>query len=161
CLTWNDAQAFCSWLCRQENRTYRLPTEAEWEYACRGGTASTFGTGDSLSSFDANFNGAFPWGPVAVPGPHRGRALTVGSFRPHPFGIYDMHGNVTGWCAAYSGPYPDGPQTGPAGPPAGVYRVQRGGSWFDRGNHCRCAQRGKNPQSSAFTVVGFRVVCLM
>ena len=158
CVTWNDAEAFCGWLSLQENRKYRLPTEAEWEYACRGGLATTFGHGESLSSLDANFNGNVPWGPAAVPGPYRARTAPVGSFRPNPFGIHDMHGNVTEWCADYYAPYPEGPQTDPTGPPDGVFRVQRGGAWCDPGNRCRCALRGKNPADSAFTVIGFRIV---
>jgi len=159
CVSWNDARGFCAWLSQLENRTYRLPPEAEWEYCCRGGSSTPFSGGTSLSAFQANFNGEFPYGPDASRGPNRERPVKVGSYQPNRFGIHDMHGNVTEWCADFFGDYPTGPQIDPTGPPSGDMRVHRGGSWFDRGNLCRCAMRGKNPAHSAFNVVGFRVVC--
>jgi formylglycine-generating enzyme required for sulfatase activity len=158
CVSWNDARAFCTWLSHVENRTYRLPTEAEWEYASRGGAETQFGFGTSLSSFQANFNGEFPYEPASR-GPNRERPVKVGSYRPNPFGIHDMHGNVTEWCADYFGNYPAEPQTDPMGPASGDMRVHRGGCWFDRGNLCRCAMRGKNPALTALNLVGCRVVC--
>jgi sulfatase modifying factor 1 len=159
CVSWDDARGFCAWLSQVENRSYRLPTEAEWEYACRGGSSTAFASSNSLSSFQANFNGEFPYGPDARRGPNKERPVKVGSYQANRFGIHDMHGNVTEWCADYFGDYPAAPQVDPAGPASGQMRVQRGGSWFDRGNLCRCAIRGKNPPDSAFNVVGFRVVC--
>jgi formylglycine-generating enzyme required for sulfatase activity len=147
CVSWNDARAFCQWLSVREDRTYRLPSEAEWEYACRGGTDQPFTLGPKLSRELANFKG----------GP--GRPVAAGTFAANRFGIHDMHGNVSEWCADYYAPYPDAPQTDPTGPATGLERVYRGGSWFDPANLCRCASRGRNGQELAFTVIGFRVVC--
>jgi formylglycine-generating enzyme required for sulfatase activity len=147
CVSWNDARAFCQWLSVREDRTYRLPTEAEWEYACRGGTDQPFALGPKLSRELANFKG----------GP--GRPIAAGTFAANRFGIHDMHGNVSEWCADYYALYPGVAQTDPIGPAAGQERVYRGGSWFDQANLCRCACRGRNGQELAFTVIGFRVVC--
>jgi formylglycine-generating enzyme required for sulfatase activity len=159
CVTWQDARAFCEWLSLQENRTYRLPTEAEWEYACRAGTTTPFAFGASLSSFQANFNGEFPYGADAGRGPYQERPVSVGSYQPNPFGIHDMHGNVTEWCADGYQDYGAAPQTDPHGPLSSEYRVHRGGSWFHQGQLARAAMRGKKWPDVAFSFLGFRVAC--
>ncbi|MBY0525919.1 MAG: formylglycine-generating enzyme family protein [Gemmataceae bacterium] len=159
CVSWNDARAFCEWLSQQEKRTYRLPTEAEWECACRAGTTTPFSIGPSLSSFQANFNGERPYGDGAR-SPYRQRPVAIGTFAANPYGLHDMHGNVTEWCADWHDIYAAEPQTNPTGPSVGQDRVYRGGSWFDHGNLCRSAIRGKNRPDTALTVVGFRVVCM-
>jgi formylglycine-generating enzyme required for sulfatase activity/tRNA A-37 threonylcarbamoyl transferase component Bud32 len=162
CVSWNDARAFCVWLSQKENRSYRLPTEAEWEYACRARTFTPFSYGSSLSSFQANFNGNVPYGDASR-GPYLERATKVGSFRPNDFGLYDMHGNVTEWTADYfAAEYPANAQVDPTGPEKGNEhqdRVYRGGSWIDYGQLCRSAMRGSNPPRSSFNVIGFRVIC--
>ena len=143
-------------------RTYRLPTEAEWEYACRAGTTTPFAFGESLSGFQANVNGDYPHG-GAPRGPNLKRPTKVGTYQANAFGLFDMHGNVTEWTADYyKDRYPDNPQVDPKGPDredSTGSRVYRGGSWFDRANLCRSAQRGRNPSSNALNVIGFRVVC--
>jgi formylglycine-generating enzyme required for sulfatase activity len=159
CVTWHDARAFCEWLSRLEERSYRLPTEAEWEYACRGGTTAPFASGHTLSSFQANFNGEFPYGTDARRGPNHERPVPVGSYQLNQFGIHDMHGNVTEWCADGYQDYAAAPQTDPLGALSSDYRIYRGGSWFHRGQEARAAIRGRNWPEVAFDFIGFRVVC--
>ncbi len=163
-VTWEDAIAFCRTLSglqeeRQAQRVYRLPTEAEWEYACRGGTQTYFCFGDSLSPTQANFDGQFPFGnhPAA-----RGLKKTtpVGSFPPNPFGLYDIHGNVWEWCADWlSGLYYQiSPQRDPRGPSQGKYRVVRGGSWRNQAITCRSSYRNGLAPQLKDSATGFRVV---
>jgi formylglycine-generating enzyme required for sulfatase activity/tRNA A-37 threonylcarbamoyl transferase component Bud32 len=160
CVSWNDARSFCEWLTQTEGRTYRLPTEAEWEYACRAGTTTPNAFGTSLSSFQANFNGNVPYG-GAVRGPKLEQVTKVGSFKKNAFGLYDMHGNAAEWTADYMGPYIGGAQTDPTGPIKGQQdrRVVRGASWPDPGQFCRSAFRTDAPASYSCSGVGFRVVC--
>src|SRR5205814_1699464 len=107
---------------------YRLPTEAEWEYACRAGTTSATHYGNSLSARQANFNGRDPYG-VAEPGPFLLRPTEVGSYPPNAWGLFDLHGNVWEWCADWYGRdyYRQAPVEDPAGPASGSARVIRGG----------------------------------
>jgi uncharacterized protein (TIGR02996 family) len=147
-VSWNDAVEFCARLSRlpeelTAGRVYRLPTEAEWEYACRGGAASKapFHCGWSLSPGQANFDGNYPCN--ASRGRYLERPATVGSYRPNAFGLYDMHGNVWEWCSDCFDPsyYDRSPHSDPQGPEAGSARVQRGGSWYSYGWACRSGQR--------------------
>mgnify|MGYP002623991114 FL=1 len=117
-VTWQQAVDFCQWLSKQEGRTYRLPTEAEWEYACRAGTASRFHTGEGLTDKQAN-----------IAGDRRHRTQPVESFQPNAWGLYDMHGNVEEWCWDWYGPYAAEPETDPVGRDNGYVRVTRGGSY--------------------------------
>jgi uncharacterized protein (TIGR02996 family) len=144
-LSWPDAVAFCAWLTIKEGRTYRLPTEAEWERACRAGTQTPFWWGDTASAAQANFNGAEPYGGAPAL-PARGGTTPVGSYEPNPFGLFDTHGNAWEWCSDRYEPYyyVAGPSTDPTGPDpeaAGYGRALRGGSWCDRGQDCRSALR--------------------
>ena len=110
---------------------YRLPTEAEWEYACRAGTVTPFSTGDDIITNQANYNGNYTYH-NNTKGIYREKTTPVGSFAPNPWGLYDMHGNVLEWCWDWYGEYSTEPQIDPDGPAAGKYRVLRGGSWeFD------------------------------
>src|ERR1700722_15988690 len=107
-ITWDAAVSFCTKLSnltdeRKAGRTYRLPTEAEWEYACRAGTTTAYNVGEGLSSRQANFNGNFPGG-KAEKGPHFGKPAKVGSYAPNAWGLYDMHGNVWQWCSDWYDP---------------------------------------------------------
>lgn len=146
-ISWTDAVAFCEKLSKAEGKKYRLPTEAEWEYACRAGSSARFSGSeklDELGWFDDN----------AGEQPH-----PVAAKKPNAWGLYDMHGNVTEWCAdPYTTPYPSAEATDPAPPAEGKGRVTRGGSWssFERG--CRCASRGSVPVAHQLKTVGFRVV---
>jgi len=149
-VNWYDAQAFCRWLGDKEAIPYRLPTEAEWEYACRAGTDTNFHTGDMLpESFLKKVSG----GGTTKPGD-----LTVGQTPPNAWGIYDMHGNVEEWVGDWYGPYKKHRQKDPVGYAYGDYRVTRGGSHGSAIYYLRSANRlGAIPESSNW-VTGFRVV---
>jgi hypothetical protein len=133
-VSWYHARKFCAWLTQTDpGREYRLPTEAEWEYACRGGAPESypFHVGQPLhclSSTQANFDGTYPYGGAAK-GPALRRTTPVGSYPPNGWGLYDMHGNVFEWCADWyrDDYYPQSPRQDPPGPPGGSLRVVRGG----------------------------------
>ena len=176
-VAWDDATAFCRWLSAQDGKRYRLPTEAEWEYACRAGGAGYYQWGDDPGDGRGWCNGhdatserinrlewqGFPWDDgVAVSSP-------VGRFRPNAWGLYDMHGNVCEWCqdwydATY---YQRSPPADPSGSsetratvcPEGKCRVLRGGSWYQKPSVCRSAKRDFTQPFRAHHLVGFRVVC--
>ncbi len=162
-VTWDEAVEFCRRLSelaeeKEQRRVYRLPTEAEWEYACRAGTKTAFHNGPAISSLQANFQGKHPYG-GAVDGPYLARTTPVGSFRPNNFGLYDMHGNVWEWSADYYSPtyYRESLVENPPGPNQGDLRIVRGGSWFDYGYHCRAADRSPIPPDARYKNIGFRV----
>jgi len=142
-VTWYDAQAFCQWLSDKEGLPYRLPTEAEWEYACRAGTTSAYYTGQVLpDEFSRKSN----------------MSLAVGQTPPNPWGLYDMHGNVEEWCLDWYGPYKQGLQVDPVGRVTGDFRVTRGGSYSTPLYYLRSANRlGTIPQDKN-QLIGFRVV---
>jgi formylglycine-generating enzyme required for sulfatase activity len=170
-ITWNDAVAFCIWLSEAENKRrcyqqneqgqwgldragdgYRLPTEAEWEYACRAGATTQYGFGDDASSL-----GQFSWsdktGSMAFP-------VAVGSKLPNPFGLYDMHGNAEEWCYDWFGAkyYAESPADDSAGPASGEHRIKRGGTWDGPIVNCRATFRASYPPYWRFGDLGFRVV---
>jgi formylglycine-generating enzyme required for sulfatase activity len=137
---------------------YRLPTEAEWEYACRAGTATPFSTGDNITTEQANYNGNYPYN-GNTRGVYHQKPVAVGSFPPNPFGLYDMHGNVFEWCWDWSGGYAlDGAQTDPSGAASGSIRVIRGGSWYGSARVLRSAGRYYVTPSGRYSSVGFRLV---
>ena len=159
-VDWHDATRFCEWLSAQENRPYRLPTEAEWEYACRAGTTTHFHTGDTLPP-EFHKNVGESWYPDA--GRSRGAEeimpLHVGKTTPNAWGLYDMHGNVEEWCQDWYGQYEPHPQVNPVGREAGLYRVTRGGSHSTLLCYLRSANRmGAVPEDKHW-YIGFRVVC--
>jgi formylglycine-generating enzyme required for sulfatase activity len=161
-VSWKEARDYAARLTekRDDKLLYRLPTEAEWEYSCRGGRPSSqpFGIGDgkSLSSREANFIGTVPYGDASE-GPNLQATCRVGSYPANALGLFDMHGNVSEWCADRYGPYPPGDATNPPGPAEGSYRVYRGGSWT-RAWSCRAACRtSSDEQSSPGHEVGFRL----
>jgi len=164
-VSWTDAVEFCRLLSalppeREARRAYRLPTEAEWEYACRAGTMTPFYVGEALSSLQANFNGMYPYG-GAPPGPYLRKTTRVGVYPGNAFGLYDLHGQVWEWCLDYyeDNFYAVSPTYDPQGPTAGTRRTVRGGAWSYAARGCRSAVRygyGPNVRNSRF---GFRVVC--
>jgi formylglycine-generating enzyme required for sulfatase activity len=163
---WEDAVEFCTQLAalpseNEAGRVYRLPTEAEWEFACRGGTVTLFHFGAAASFKQANFDGKHPYG-GAPKGPYLQRTSKVGSYDPNGWGLYDMHGNVREWCADwFAGDYYGKRENSdPQGPQTGDLRVLRGGSWGSKGRNCRAAYReGSSPGSRNNAGFGFRVVC--
>jgi formylglycine-generating enzyme required for sulfatase activity len=136
---------------------YRLPTEAEWEYACRAGTSGPFSTGNNISTDQANYEGNYPYNNNAK-GAYRGKTVDVGSFAPNPWGLYEMHGNVYEWCWDWYGGYTSGAQTDPAGPASGAKRVLRGGSWGNVAWYLRSAARVSVGPSFRDNGLGFRLV---
>ncbi|MBS1794308.1 MAG: formylglycine-generating enzyme family protein [Acidobacteria bacterium] len=156
-VSWDDAQEFIKKLNAKGEGTYRLPTEAEWEYAARAGTTTAFSFGDSLSSEQANFDGNYPYG-TASKGKYLAKTTPVGSYAPNGWGLYDMHGNVWEWCADWYGDYPDGSVADPTGPGSGSNRVNRGGSWRSHGRGLRSAYRYGYVPSDRYYILGFRLV---
>jgi len=142
-VSWYDAQAFCRWLCDQEGLPYRLPTEAEWEYACRAGTKTNYYTGDILPKEFYN---------------KTGKRLDVGQTRPNSRGLYDMHGNVEEWCYDWYGPYMKKRQKDPVGYASGDFRVTRGGSHSTYPYFLRSANRMGTLPEDKHWLIGFRVV---
>jgi len=172
-VSWNDAVNYCATLTAQERSAgrlplgwlYRLPTEAEWEYACRGGTTTAFHYGPALRSGMANFDGVYEYdsslGTTNNPGGiFLGRTTLVGSYEANGWGLYDMHGNVREWCAdVWNGSgLPGGRVIDPQGPATGSGRVVRGGGWHDVAGTCRSASRLYGVTGDRYFDYGFRVV---
>jgi uncharacterized protein (TIGR02996 family) len=168
-INWHEAVNFCELLSglpaeRSAGRTYRLPTEAEWEYACRAGTTTVFHFGPSISAREANFNTEAPYG---GPAPERSlrRTTPVGSYPPNAWGLYDMHGNVVNWCQDWYSHLKDKRAVDPVGPRSARrdlgYRLVRGGSWSFHGQYCRAAYRNHASPDSPREFYGVRVACVL
>ena len=161
-VSWDDATAFCKKLSEKEKKHYRLPTEAQWEYACRAGTATPFNTGETISTDQANYDGHNIYGSGRI-GIARQKTTEVGSFPANGFGLHDMHGNVWEWCSDWYDDkyYSKSPDADPENMVSGEYRVLRGGSWDVEPGRCRSAHRhGFTPDYRFFNCFGFRVVVL-
>jgi sulfatase modifying factor 1 len=157
-VSWTDAQAFCRWLSEKEKKQYRLPSEAEWEYACRAGTKTAYAYGNDPQ--DLTLFGNFGDRPSAKPRDGYHRTAPVGQFKRNKFGLYDMHGNVWEWCEDRYVPnsYTAEKQSNPAGPTSGTARVQRGGGWSSSAHRCRSAARiGRHLSSYRGGYLGFRI----
>ncbi|MDR3229255.1 MAG: formylglycine-generating enzyme family protein [Puniceicoccales bacterium] len=162
-VSWSEAMEFCQKLTAQERAAgrlpagyrYTLPTEAQWEYACRAGTTTPFSTGDNLTTAQANYNGNGPYNGNAK-GKNRKTTTDVGSFVANAWGFHDMHGNVWEWCSDWDETSPAGGDD-PLGAAPGSYRVNRGGSWFDRARRCRSAIRDRYEPLRRQSELGFRL----
>ena len=159
CVSWNDAQEFCARLSRMANKTYRLPTEAEWEYACRGGTTTPFYCGETISTDLANYDGNYTYG-QGQKGEYREKTTKVGIFPANPFGLYDMCGNVWEWCEdGWHENYINAPTDGSAWTSLSTeYMLLRGGSWCNDARCCRAAIRDRYSRGGRGNFCGFRVV---
>lgn len=158
-VSWDETQEFLKKMCEMEGvscGTYRLPTEAEWEYACRAGTRTPFCFGDIMDSSIANFDWNSPRG-RAEKKTMRMRTVDVGSFKPNAWGLHDMQGNVWEHCLDWYGMYEPEDVVDPKGPDFGVGRVCRGGGWFSDGWDCRSAFRHGGMATGRRAGVGFRV----
>ena len=152
-VSWTDVTSFCDKLTALERKagrlpagmTYQLPTEAQWEYACRAGTRTKFSFGDSLTAKDANFDESV------------GATTDVGKYPANGWGFHDMHGNVWEWCQDWYGDYPRGAVRDPVGPAVGSTRVRRGGSWNSTAIHARSANRSRVVPAAGGFSLGFRL----
>jgi formylglycine-generating enzyme required for sulfatase activity len=154
-VTWQEAVDFCHWLSKKEGQPYRLPTEAEWEYACRAGTTTLYSTGDKIAPAQANLG--------VSPENQPQKTVAVGRYPPNPWRLHDMHGNVAEWCHDWCGPYEIGEQSDPVGRVDGYARVVRGWSWLvparrDAMRYTRSANRSGHLPEDANAYTGFRVV---
>ncbi len=174
-ISWRDALLFCNTLSRRAGLQpvytlrgndvsqnldadgYRLPLEAEWEYACRAGGRTIFPNGDCLSTAEANFNGYLPQ-PGCEMGMNRAETIAVGQFAPNGWGLHDMTGNINEFCWDWYAFYTADPQVDPTGPTPGTYRVFRGGAFNNYAARCHSASRQKLEPDRALDMVGLRLV---
>jgi formylglycine-generating enzyme required for sulfatase activity len=157
-VSWEDATAYGAWLGQQAGHAYRLPSEAEWEYACRAGTTTPFWTGATIRTEQANYEGNFVYGPGGT-GVYRERTTPVDCFPANPWQLYDMHGNVWEWCQdCWNEGYAGAPADGSAWLQGDCsLRVARAGSWADRPTVLRAANRGRVEPGNRHYFLGFRV----
>jgi formylglycine-generating enzyme required for sulfatase activity len=151
-VSWEDAQKFIRKLSEKDGEnTYRLPTEAEWEYACRAGTDTPYYTGTTEADLDRAGWYSENSG---------GKTHPVRQKEANAWGLYDMHGNVWEWCQDWYGEYPEGTVTDPAGPDKGSARVLRGGGWYRGAGYCRSGSRDSDSPDRRLSLLGFRVLAV-
>ena len=162
-VSWYDCMRFIKRLNNRNEGVYRLPTEAEWEYACRSGSTTAYTWGEAIDCSKAMFsNKRKKSGECLDHVRSRGLAVDrpapVKSYPPNDWGLYDMHGNVWEWCHDWYGDYPNDPVVDPLGHSSGTKKIRRGGSWFGPGYSCRSANRANGHPASRFRTTGFRLV---
>jgi formylglycine-generating enzyme required for sulfatase activity len=156
-ISWNDCQNFIKKLNEKTGKKYRLPTEAEWEYACRAGTTTPFHTGNNLTTEQANYDGNYPYNgnPKGI---SRKKTTPVKTFQANAWGLYDMHGNVWEWCNDWCGTSEE--KNNPTSPyTSGSNRMMRGGSYFSHANYCKAAYRRYYSDSFKDYTTGLRLAC--
>ena len=165
-VSYNDALEFCGWLSRKDGRIYRLPTEAEWEYACRAGRETLYYNGDDPERLaqignvaDARAKAKFANWPTITADDGYVFTVPVGQYQPNGFGLFDMTGNVWEWCLDYyhEAYYKESPPSDPRGPGEATLRVHRGGGWYSIGWFCRSAFRNRDSPDDRYNRLGFRV----
>jgi len=158
-VNWYEACRFLKKLSDKTGAKFRLPTEAEWEYACRAGTTTAFNTGSTIDSDFANYNAKDAYADGII-GTYLDRTCEVGKYQPNAFGLYDMHGNVWEWCSDIyeKDYYKITPTIDPKGPQEGGSRVIRGGGWDEKAHKCRSANRDSRWPKTDRANIGFRVV---
>ncbi|MCE5276963.1 MAG: formylglycine-generating enzyme family protein [Planctomycetaceae bacterium] len=160
-VTWTAANEFCEKLSKITRRRVLLPTEAQWEYACRAGSAGPFSAGKSIKPDHANYDARYAYGVgTLLVDESKGdpKPAPVKSRKPNAWGLYDMHGNAAEWCRDWLGPYPAAAVKDPVGPDQGERRVLRGGSWKTRPTFCRSANRDAAAADYSSPAIGFRVI---
>lgn len=158
CISWNDALKFIEWLNTKEEGKYRLPTEAEWEYAARSGSKDNFAFGQCISSKQANYDATALWGKCQTGSSLKSTAKT-GSFPANAWGLFDVHGNALEWCSDWYGDYPSGGESvDPGGAKTGTNKVARGGAWDSYIYQCRSAKRFNFLPEDSYNNLGFRVI---
>lgn len=157
-VSWNDAQAFINKMngMKVELRL-RLPTEAQWEYACRAGTSTPFYFGEQISLEIVNYNGKYFYNSVTKGGEYRGQTIDVGALPPNDWGLYEMHGNVWEWCQDKFTRHSEESAIDPDGSPTGLDRVLRGGAWLRNADSCRSASRNAQRSNYFSSLSGFRL----
>ena len=155
-VSWDDAQCYAQWLSAKTGKNYRLPTEAEWEYAARAKTSTPFSFGENITPKQVNYNGNYPY-TDGKKGLYRQKTVPVKTLPANPWGLYEMHGNVWEWCADWYGKYSSDVAPNPVGPDDGSFRVLRGGSWGSYGRSTRSAGRDWIGPSYRFNSIGFRL----
>jgi formylglycine-generating enzyme required for sulfatase activity len=159
CVSWDDGVAFCQKLSQKTGKNYKLPSEAQWEYACRAGTTTPFYFGESITPYLVNYDGNYAYA-AAPKGQYRKQTTDVGTFPPNAFGLYDMQGNVWEWCEDdWQKNYIDAPINGNALIDQSICKLMRGGSWDHLPVFCRSAYRSSYNLDSYYFNIGFRVVC--
>jgi formylglycine-generating enzyme required for sulfatase activity len=157
CVSWNNAVNFCQKLSQKTGKNYKLPSEAQWEYACRAGTTTPFYFGESITSDLVNY-GDYAYA-AAPKGKYREQTTDVGTFPPNAFGLYDMHGNVMEWCEDdWQKNYINAPINGSALISRSNIKMLRGGSWYYNPDDCRSAYRYDNISTTTILVFGLYVV---
>lgn len=174
-VSWYDAVRYCNALSEREGLVpayaidgtnitwnhnangYRLPIEAEWEYACRAGTTSPFSSGHNITVEQSNWYSSYPYIEGEGGGAYRRQTVPVNEFEANPWGMYNMHGNVSEWCWDLYGAYPTTSQDNPIGADTGLNRVSRGGGWYDYAKHARSAYRSVAPPDYTDYKRGFRI----
>jgi formylglycine-generating enzyme required for sulfatase activity len=159
-VSWDDAQVFCQKLSDKIGKKYRLPSEAEWEYACRAGTTTAFYFGETISTDQANYNGNYIFG-KGKKGVYRQKTTPVGTFPANQFGLYDLHGNVWEWCEdVWHKNYENAPKDGNSwneNNSQTSFRTLRGGSWLNAPKNCRSADRDGYDAGLCNYFLGFRL----
>jgi formylglycine-generating enzyme required for sulfatase activity len=155
-VSWHECNEFCKKASKMDGKPYHLPSESEWEYACRANTVTAFHFGETISTDQGNFDGNYVYG-IGKKGTNRQKSTPVDAFPPNDWGLFDMHGNLWEWCGDWYGIYPTEDSVDYQGPIMGAERVIRGGAWNQIPKRCRSAYRERSDPRKGRKDVGFRL----